>query len=52
MYAYTRKFHEVELKTSPSAYGEIMTVELNPVIQADFNYGVNGELFDSATKVA
>ena len=49
MYAYTRKFHEVELKTSPSAYGEIMTVELNPVIQADFNYGVNGELFDSAT---
>lgn len=49
MYAYTKKYHQVDLKTSPSAYGEIMTVGITPILQADFNYGANGELFDSGS---
>jgi hypothetical protein len=49
MYAYTRKYHQVDLKTSPSAYGEIMTVPITPVIQSDFNYGANAEIFDSGS---
>jgi hypothetical protein len=47
MYAYTRKYQQVDLKTSPSAYGEIMTVRITPVIQTDFTYGVNTEIFDT-----
>jgi len=49
MYAYTKKYHQVDLKTSPSAYGEIMTVGITPILQADFNYGANAELFASGS---
>lgn len=49
MYAYTNKFSTVELATSPSAYGEIMTVEVTPVMQYDFIYGVNGEIFNTSS---
>jgi hypothetical protein len=49
MYSYSSKFGIVDLKTSPSAYGEIMTVTVTPVIQSDFNYGVNGQLFATSS---
>lgn len=49
MYSYSNKFNTVELETSPSAYGEIMTVEVNPIIQVDFIYGVNTEIFNIST---
>ena len=45
MYSYSSKFGIVDLKTSPSAYGEIMTVNITPVIQADFNYNINSQTF-------
>jgi len=49
MYAYTRKYQQVDIKTSPSSYGELMTVSITPVLQADFNYGVNTEIFNIST---
>ena len=49
MYAYSNKYGVVDLKTSPSAYGEIMTVNITPVIQADFIYGINGEIFTTSS---
>ena len=49
MYAYSNKYGVVDLKTSPSAYGEIMTVGITPVIQVDFIYGVNGEIFSTSS---
>lgn len=49
MYSYSSKFGIVDLKTSPSAYGEIMTVNITPVIQADFNYGINGQTFTTSS---
>lgn len=49
MYSYSNKYGVVELKTSPSAYGEIMTVDVTPVIQSDFNYGINGQIFTTSS---
>jgi len=49
MYAYSNKYGIVDLKTSPSAYGEIMTVGITPVMQVDFVYGVNTQTFNSSS---
>jgi hypothetical protein len=49
MFSYSNKYSEVEVRNSPSAYGEIMTVGITPVLQADFNYGVNGEIFQTGS---
>lgn len=51
MYSYTgnNKKQEVDLVTSLTAYGEVMTVNVTPIIQSDFNYGINSELFITGT---
>ena len=49
MYAYSNKYGIVDLKTSPSAYGEIMTVGITPIMQVDFIYGVNSQTFTSSS---
>jgi len=38
---------EVSIKDPTSVFGEVITAELTPVIQADFVYGINANLFSS-----
>jgi len=38
---------EVSIKDPTSVFGEVITAELTPVIQADFVYGLNSNLFSS-----
>lgn len=49
MYSYTNKKQEVELLTSLTSYGEIMIANITPIIQSDFNYGINAEMFSTGT---
>ena len=38
---------ETAIKDPTSVFGEIITAELTPVVQADFVYGINANLFNS-----
>ena len=38
---------EVSIKDPTSVFGEVITAELTPIIQADFVYGINNNLFKS-----
>ena len=38
---------EVSIKDPTSPFGELITAELTPIIQADFVYGINANLFKS-----